>query len=386
MISNKKLVGFGLAVVVGAGIGVWAVTRPGAPAPAPAAAPQRASAATQAVGALGRIEPRSEIIRLGAIADEWVAEILIEQGAEVSQGQTLARLRSYGEHIATRERVASQLAEAERLLKAVRTSGEAAIVEAELRVRSAHENFPMRVSSQTSRLAKLQAELANNQDILEGRQRLYAQKMQARRDVDNQATLVQQNKSDVAIETEELGRLKKDMQIEQMSADAALNKARAELERSRAAIGVDSLRKELAVAEARAENATLRAPIAGRVLKIHRKPGERVGDGPIITMGDTSEMHAVAEVYETDIGRVRIGQRATVSSSTLGTPLEGTVARIGNMIFKNDILNVDPAARIDARVVEVRILLDDGARVANLSNLSVDVVIHAGQETAAKKQ
>jgi HlyD family secretion protein len=197
---------------------------------------------------------------------------------------------------------------------------------------------------------------------------------------------VRQNKGDFASETEELDRLRKDMTIEQQSAEAALQKAHAEFARARAAIGVDSLRKELALAEARVENATLRAPIDGRVLKIRRRPGERIGDAPVITMGDTTEMHAVAEVYETDIGRVRLGQRATVTSQVLGTPMQGKVARIGNMIFKNDVLNVDPAARIDARVVEVRILLENPERVANLSNMSVDVVIHADQGPVAGKR
>jgi len=385
LITSKQWLGWSCAGILAAGSGLWAATRSDAPAPISALAAAQSNASRQ-VGALGRIEPRSEIINLGAVADEWVAELLVEQDSVVSKGQTLARLRSYGEYAAARDRVASQISEAERLQKAVSASGEAAIREAELRVRSAKENFPLRVSVQELKLTKIESELANNQDILEGRQRLFAQQMQTRRDLDNQATLVRQNKADLAGETEELGRLKKDMQIEQLSAQAALHKARAELERSSAAIGVESLRKELALAEARAENATLRAPIAGRVLKIRRRPGERVGEGPIITMGDTSEMHAVAEVYETDIGRVRLGQRATVSSPALGAPIQGKVARIGNMIFKNDVLSVDPAARIDARVVEVRILLEDAARVANLSNLSVEVVIHSGQESVAAEQ
>ena len=42
-----------------------------------------------------------------------------------------------------------------------------------------------------------------------------------------------------------------------------------------------------------------------------------------------------------------------------GEPVSGKVLRIGNMVFKNDVLNVDPAARADARVVEVWIDLDD---------------------------
>jgi HlyD family secretion protein len=46
------------------------------------------------------------------------------------------------------------------------------------------------------------------------------------------------------------------------------------------------------------------------------------------------------------------------------------------MIFKNDVLNVDPAAKSDSRVVEVRIELDDGAPVAGLTNLTVDILIN----------
>lgn len=100
-------------------------------------------------------------------------------------------------------------------------------------------------------------------------------------------------------------------------------------------------------------------------------------------MGDTSIMYAVAEVYETDIGSVRIGQRARVSSPVLHQPLDGVVEKIGNLIFKNDILNVDPAADADARIVEVRVRLETSAAVKKLSNLTVDVrIVPDAPETA----
>jgi HlyD family secretion protein len=93
-------------------------------------------------------------------------------------------------------------------------------------------------------------------------------------------------------------------------------------------------------------------------------------------MGDTTLMRAVAEVYETDISQVRVGQTATINSRALPHPVTGKVARIGSMIFKNDVLNVDPAARADARIVEVWIDLDDTTLTERLTNLTVDVVIH----------
>jgi HlyD family secretion protein len=49
------------------------------------------------------------------------------------------------------------------------------------------------------------------------------------------------------------------------------------------------------------------------------------------------------------------------------------------MFFKNDVLNVDPAARADARVVEVWIDLEDTAAAKRLTNLTVDVLITTSQ-------
>jgi HlyD family secretion protein len=58
--------------------------------------------------------------------------------------------------------------------------------------------------------------------------------------------------------------------------------------------------------------------------------------------------------------------------------LEGTVARIGKQIGKKDVLNTDPAADTDARVVEVRIRLapESSKKVAALTNLQVEVKIN----------
>ena len=86
-------------------------------------------------------------------------------------------------------------------------------------------------------------------------------------------------------------------------------------------------------------------------------------------------MYTVAEVYETDIGKVHVGQRATITSPALHGELMGTVERIGMKIGKRDVLDVDPAASTDARVVEVHIRLDDSRAVAGLTNLQVEVRI-----------
>jgi HlyD family secretion protein len=127
-------------------------------------------------------------------------------------------------------------------------------------------------------------------------------------------------------------------------------------------------------AQAELQLSMVRAPIDGQVLEIHAREGERVDEFGILELGDTSVMYAVAEVYETDIGRVQVGQLAEIRSMALPHPLRGEVERIGLKIGKKDVLSTDPVADADARVVEVDIRLSDPVLAAGLSYLRVEVV------------
>jgi HlyD family secretion protein len=119
--------------------------------------------------------------------------------------------------------------------------------------------------------------------------------------------------------------------------------------------------------------ARVKSPIDGRVIEVHAREGERIGDEGIVELGRTDEMYAIAEVYETDIGKLRMGQRAVVRSPALAGPLEGTIDRIGLKVGHLDAMATDPAARTDARVVEVDVKLDDSASALGLTNLQVEV-------------
>ena len=137
----------------------------------------------------------------------------------------------------------------------------------------------------------------------------------------------------------------------------------------------DVARAQLRYAEAELARSTVRAPFDGQVLEIHARTGERVGPKGILELGRTDEMYAIAEVYETDVRRIKVGQRAKVSSPALEGPLEGVVERVGMKIGKLDALSTDPAARTDARVVEVEIRLDDSEPVKAFTNLQVEIAI-----------
>ena len=119
----------------------------------------------------------------------------------------------------------------------------------------------------------------------------------------------------------------------------------------------------------------LRAPIDATVLRILARPGERPGESGILELGNTDQMEAVAEVYESDINRVRVGQPATLISENGGltTTLKAGVVRITPQVRQRQVVSTNPTGDADARVVEVRLALDpsDLARVRQLAGLKV---------------
>ncbi|MEQ8963982.1 MAG: HlyD family efflux transporter periplasmic adaptor subunit, partial [Coleofasciculus sp. C2-GNP5-27] len=149
-------------------------------------------------------------------------------------------------------------------------------------------------------------------------------------------------------------------------------------------VDVQVARAELATAQAAVQQAQanldlayVRSPREGQILKIHTLPGEVVSNQGIADIGNTDQMYVSAEVYETDISQVRIGQQATITAEGVIGDLQGTVEEIGLQIATKDVLGTDPVADADARVVEVKIRLtpEDSQRVAGLTNLQVNAVI-----------
>ena len=122
-------------------------------------------------------------------------------------------------------------------------------------------------------------------------------------------------------------------------------------------------------------NTELRAPIDGTVLRLNARVGERPGDGGILDLADNDRMEVLMEVYESDIDRVRVGQRATITSENGGFEgtLAGTVNRISPQVRQREVLSTDPTRDADARIVEVRLRLDpeDAQRVRDLTGLKV---------------
>jgi HlyD family secretion protein len=132
---------------------------------------------------------------------------------------------------------------------------------------------------------------------------------------------------------------------------------------------------ELVKVEADLVHTELRAPISGTVLRINARVGERPGDKGVLELGASDRMEALVEVYESDIARVRPGMAARLSSENGGFrgSLQGRVSRISPQVRQRQVLSTDPTGDADARIVEVRVVLDpsDALQVRELTGLKV---------------
>ncbi|HIK43451.1 MAG TPA: efflux RND transporter periplasmic adaptor subunit [Leptolyngbyaceae cyanobacterium M65_K2018_010] len=331
------------------------------------------------VVALGRVEPASRVIDVAASDAGRIASLLVAKGDVVEKGQVLAYLDRYPVRQAERDYAASQLAEARAQLAAETSLGQAQVQEADTRISQIDQPQRAAIAAQAAAIQGLQAELDVAEIDLARFQQLNESGALSRQELDRQRATVNRLRADLSNAKATQQRLEQARLNDLKNAAAQRGAAQAQATLAQVQSRVNSAAQNLALAESQLELMVIRAPQAGQVLDIFAYPGEAVSQtgGPVLALGDTRQMYVVAEVYETDIGLVQVGQPATITSrnGAFAEALTGTVAEIGLQIAKNDVLDDDPAANADARVVEVRIRLDQSGVVAGLTNLQVDVAI-----------
>jgi len=349
---------------------------------------QVASAAApivETVSALGRLEPDGELVQVFAptsIEGARVERLQVSHGQHLRQGDVIAILDTYAVQQAVWREAKRQVEVAQARLEQVKAGAKVGQIQAQERVvERLQAEEQTQIATQRATIARLEAERQNAE--LEDRryQQLYQEGAVSAslRDAKRlTADTVRENLNEARAGLNRIC-----LPLQQQIAEARATRAQIAQVRP---VDIDVVRAEVAQAQAgwaRAkadlERTVVRSPQDGQVLKIHTRPGELVGNKGIISLGQTRQMVAVAEVYELDVSRVRVGQSATVTSKNNAFPdeLHGKVMEVGLEIDKKDVLNTDPAAQFDARVVEVKVRLDaeSSRKVAGLTNLSVQVAI-----------
>jgi len=95
---------------------------------------------------------------------------------------------------------------------------------------------------------------------------------------------------------------------------------------------VDQAKEAVALAETRLGYTTLTSPLSGVVLSENVEPGEYVAPGtPVVTVGDLENVWLRAYINETDLGRVKVGQRVRVITDAYpGKVYEGHISFIAS--------------------------------------------------------
>jgi HlyD family secretion protein len=140
---------------------------------------------------------------------------------------------------------------------------------------------------------------------------------------------------------------------------------------------IDSAIASLKRAEENLAQAYIKSPQDGQILEIFARPGEVVGTNGIADLGQTSQMYGVAEIYQNDVSKVRVGQKVKIASNSLPSKLQGTVERVGVQIKRQNTINADPSSNIDDRIVEVHVALDpeSSQKAAKFTNLQIQATI-----------
>lgn len=265
----KKRIRIGIVVVGAAALATWYGTRNG-------------SAAEAGLAASGTVEATDA--DLGFQAPGRVATVAVREGDAVEAGAELARLDTR-EIEAAMQAAAAQVAAAEARLTELRRGArpqELATAEAAL-------------LSATRRAGEAGREADRTRTLFEGG----AVSQQA---LDRAATALEVAEAARTQAAEQLALVREGPRAETIQAQRAM---------------VEQAEANLALVEATLGNSVITAPFAGVVTSRHREPGEAVTPGaPVLTLLDPDDRWVRIYVREDQIGRVRIGTRAEISSDT----------------------------------------------------------------------
>jgi len=304
------------------------------------------------VVSLGKLLPANDIITVSppfGAGDARVVKLLANEGDKVEQGDTIAILDNLS---AIESRIASA-----RATVAVREANLQQVKEA---TNASRDEAVASLERAKSVLLKTKSDMDRTSSLFE-------KGIVSKASMDNASATYDQARRDVDRAQATLNRF----QSEDLNNQADVIVALRNLEAAKA--DFDQAQSDLS-------QAYIKAPSSGTIIKTHVRPGEKPGNEGIAEIGDLQSMKAEVEVYQTLIGRVELGQQATLTALALNQPLSGEITKIGLEVGRQTIISDDPAAITDARIVVVTVTLDEqSSRLASrFTNLEVVARINTG--------
>jgi HlyD family secretion protein len=324
--------------------------------------PHPAAIATTAVSRLqeghlvagpGRVEPVSEDIKVGSELSGKLREVLVEEGDRVHAGQVVAVLENadlQAQILTATAQVNQRQAEFRKTVNGARDQ-------------ERREAF--------SSVQESAAVLENTRAEMERHNKLFSEGIISREDSERYTREygVAKAKFDEAQQHHAL--------IDDRPREEDIAAAQAALELAKA---------QLAESQARYQKTLIRSPIQGVILRKHHRSGESVSNSstvpdPIVTIGDNSVLRVRVDVDETEVAKVKVGQTAYVTADAYGKQkFVGHVIRVGNELGRKNIRTDEPTERVDTKILETLVQLDDGAQLP--VGLRVDAYIKTNSDVA----
>jgi HlyD family secretion protein len=371
------------------------------------------------VTALGRIEPKGKVIKLSAPTSSQgsrVETLLVKEGDKVKAGQVIAILDNRPRLQAAYQEAQAAVKVAQVNLEKVQAGAKVGEIEAQKAdiarieaqklgdetgqrqaVARLEAQWQGETTAQQATINRLQAELKNAQIELQRYQQLYQDGAISQSLFDTKHlsfdTITQQlsearanlnridstGRKQISEAKTALTRINTTGSKQVTSAKATLNQiaeirpvdiaaAKAEVSRSQAAAQQ---------AKANLDQSYVKAPQNGVIFDIYTRAGEVVSNDGIVEIGQTNQMYAVVEVYQSDISKITPKQKVKISSNSLAGELQGKVDWVGWKVQRQNVINSDPSENIDSRVVDVHVQLDEASskKAAKFTNLQVKAVI-----------
>jgi HlyD family secretion protein len=336
----------------------------------------------EAIVALGRIRPAGGIRPIAGPPGDQVAELLVKEGDTVRTAQPLVRLASRVDRKGELDLLDQQIADARVQSTLAKASGEREIEVSQAKLDEQTRLAPFELKAQKTKLDLLERQRASAEHRLRSMKELQqvSPNTVSAQDLDGQDLLLAQTVAELEAGKAQLTKAELAQQTGKKVAEAQLAAAKANLERTLREVPIESLKKKRELAQLQYDRTELTAPAAGRVIKVTGRVGDSTApQQSVLDLADTAAMQVVAEVYETDVARLRKWDKSkvTVRSRALPNDLSGTVTSIGTVIARNTVYDVDPTADTDRRVFEVVVALDKPADAAQFLNLQVQVFVEA---------
>lgn len=371
------------------------------------------------VTALGRLEPKGKVIKVSApmapTQESRLEKLLVEEGDTVKVGQVIAILNNRDKLQAAYDKALEAVEVARANLAKVKAGAKVGEIDAQkaeiarIQAQSLGEERAQREilarleaqwlgdkAGQLATIRRLEAELNNAKSEFGRYKQLYLEGAISQSNFDSKRlskdTLTQQlseakanfertnSTGNKQIQEAEavLSRIQATSSKQMISAEATLNKI-AEVRPVDVAAVSAELKQAIAgskEAKANLEQAFVKAPSNGVIFKINTRAGETVSNDGIVELGQVNQMMVIAEVYQSNISKIRLGQKVHVTTNAVNGKLKGEVDLIGWQIQRQNIINSDPSDNIDSRVVEVQIKLDQASnkKATKLTNLQVKAI------------